>query len=167
MGASSITPSCWAEFVDSPSPLAPRTSHETNRKNISYKSHIQAARMIVKRFNAVSEENLLRFKVGDKVNVESVHHLGKDENLWQKRVKLKTLVIMEPFNRSIAKVGTVAYRPGGSRSEAESVIPIVQSAVEFQRGPSSLGTEDQYKRIPASFHQPARDRFMRFCVPKL
>ncbi|GKE31214.1 putative reverse transcriptase domain-containing protein [Tanacetum coccineum] len=103
-GSKYRSPICWAKVGNSQL-TSPEIIHETTKKIVQIKSHIQAARDRQKSYTDVRQEPL-EFQVGDKVMLKvspwkGVIHFGK-------RGKLNPCYI-GPF-KIIAKVGTVAYR---------------------------------------------------------
>nr|GEW57848.1 putative reverse transcriptase domain-containing protein [Tanacetum cinerariifolium] len=98
------SPICWAKVRDSQL-TGPEIIHETTKKILQIKSHIQAARDRQKSYADVSHKPL-EFQVGDKVMLKvspekGVIHFGKRGKLNPRYIR--------PF-KILAKVGTVAYR---------------------------------------------------------
>ncbi|GKC82771.1 hypothetical protein Tco_1138488 [Tanacetum coccineum] len=98
------SPICWAEVGDAQL-TGPEIIHETNKKIIQIKKHIQATRDRQKSY-ADRRRKPLAFKVGDKVMLKvspwkGVIRFGKREKLNPRYIG--------PF-KILAKVGMLAYR---------------------------------------------------------
>nr|GEY67902.1 putative reverse transcriptase domain-containing protein [Tanacetum cinerariifolium] len=103
-GCKCRSPICWTEVGDSQL-TGLEIIHETTKKIVQIKSHIQAARDRQKRYADVRWKTL-EFQVGDKVMLKVSPWKGVIR--FVKREKLNPCYI-GPF-KIIAKVGTVAYR---------------------------------------------------------